>query len=377
MSVPLLDLRAQYNSIRTEIDAAIARVVESQYFILGPEVESFERELAAYCGVGRAIGLSSGTDALLVALMAYGVGPGDEVITTPFTFFASAGTVSRLGARPVFADIDPDSFNIDTAAVANALTERTRAIMPVHLFGRCVELDPLMDLVRARNVPIIEDAAQAIGATDGAGRQAGAIATAGCFSFFPTKNLGGFGDGGMVITNDAELAERIAVLRVHGMRPKYFHEVIGGNFRLDALQAAVLRVKLPHLDSWSATRRRNAQRYRALFEEASLDDGRVRLPEDVPGHIYNQFVIRVDRRDELRTHLSAAGVGSEVYYPLPLHLQECFRSLGYAPGDFPHAEAAAREVLALPIFPELTEDNLAEVVRAVAAFFQRAAVVRA
>ena len=376
MSVPLLDLRAQYASISADIDAAIARVVESQYFILGPEVAGLEREVASYCGVDHAIGLSSGTDALLVALMAYDVGPGDEVITTPFTFFASAGTVSRLGARPVFADIDPSSFNIDPNAVASALTTRTRAIMPVHLFGRCVELGELVNLARARGLPVIEDAAQAIGAADGAGRQAGAIATAGCFSFFPTKNLGGFGDGGMVITNDAELADRIAVLRVHGMRPKYFHEVIGGNFRLDALQAAVLRVKLPHLDAWSAARRRNAQHYHALFDEAGLNDGRVRLPEDVPGHIYNQFVIRVDQRDELRAHLSAAGIGTEVYYPLPLHLQDCFRALGYAPGDFPHAEAAAREVLALPIFPELTVHQLVEVVRAVAGFFERTAVAR-
>jgi dTDP-4-amino-4,6-dideoxygalactose transaminase len=376
MSVPLLDLRAQYSAIRSDIDAAIARVVESQHFILGPEVEGLEREVASYCGIEHAIGVSSGTDALLVALMAYDVGPGDEVITTPFTFFASAGTVSRLGALPVFADIDPSSFNIDPTAVARALTTRTRALMPVHLFGRCVELDSLVGQVHARGLPVIEDAAQAIGALDRAGRQAGAIATAGCFSFFPTKNLGGFGDGGMVITNDTHLADRISVLRVHGMRPKYFHQVIGGNFRLDALQAAVLRVKMPHLDAWSAARRRNAQRYRELFAEARLNDGRVRLPEDVPGHIYNQFVIRVDQRDELRASLSAAGIGTEVYYPLPLHLQECFRDLGYGPGDFPHAEAAAREVLALPIFPELTEDQLAEVVRAVATFFERASVTR-
>jgi dTDP-4-amino-4,6-dideoxygalactose transaminase len=376
MAVPLLDLRAQYSSIRADVDAAITRVVESQHFILGPEVEGLEREVAAYCGVDHAIGLSSGTDALLIALMAHGIGPGDEVITTPFTFFASAGTVSRLGARPVFADIDPTSFNLAPGAVASALTEQTRAIMPVHLFGRCLELDAIVQLVDARGLPIIEDAAQAIGAVDGAGRQAGAIGNAGCFSFFPTKNLGGFGDGGMVVTNDAELADRIAVLRVHGMRPKYFHRMVGGNFRLDALQAAVLRVKLPHLDSWSAARRRNAQRYRTLFAEAGLNDGRVRLPEDVPGHIYNQFVIRVDQRDALRDSLGAAGIGTEIYYPLPLHLQECFHDLGYAPGDFPHAEAAAREVLALPIFPELTEDDLAEVVRAVATFFERAAAAR-
>jgi dTDP-4-amino-4,6-dideoxygalactose transaminase len=270
----------------------------------------------------------------------------------------------------VFVDIDPDTFNMDTARLEPAVTPATRAIMPVHLFGRCTDMAAVLALAADRSLPIIEDAAQAIGALD-ARRQAGTIGTVGCFSFFPTKNLGGFGDGGMVTTDDAALADRLEMLRVHGMRPKYYHHVIGGNFRLDALQAAVLRVKLPHLDGWTRARRRNADRYRALFAEAGLDDGRVRLPADVPGHIYNQFVIRVDRRDALRDHLAAAGVGTEIYYPVPLHLQECFHDLGYGPGDFPHAEAAAREVLALPIYPELSEAQLAWVVESVAGFFAR------
>lgn len=368
--VPLLDLRPQYAAIRADIDAAVRRVIESQFFILGPEVEALEREIAEYCGSVHAIGVSSGTDALLVALMAFDIGPGDEVLTTPFTFFATAGTIVRLGARPVFVDIDPHTFNVDPAAFVQALTPGTRALLPVHLFGRCMELDEINAAAQARGLPVIEDAAQAIGATDAAGRRAGAVGTVGCFSFFPTKNLGGFGDGGLVTSNDAAVADRIEMLRVHGMRPKYVHHVVGGNFRLDALQAAVLRVKLPHLDRWSAARRRNAELYRSLFTEARLDDGRVRLPADVPGHIYNQFVIRVDERDALREHLSRAGVGSEIYYPIPLHLQECFRSLGYGPGDFPHAETAAREVLALPIYPELAVDDIAWVVACVASFFE-------
>lgn len=367
--VPLLDLRGQYAALKGPIDEAVRRVVESQHFILGPEVESLEREIAAYTRVAHAVGVSSGTDALLVALMTLDLGPGDEVVTTPFTFFATAGTIDRLGARTVFADIDPDTFNMDPAAAMAAVTPATRAIMPVHLFGRCMELDPLLRFARDRSVAVIEDAAQAIGATDAAGRRAGSIGTAGCFSFFPTKNLGGFGDGGMVVSDDAAFADRVEMLRVHGMRPKYYHREVGGNFRLDALQAAVLRVKLPHLDAWSAARRRNADGYREIFADAGLDDGRVRLPADVPGHIYNQFVIRVERRDALREHLAASGIGSEVYYPVPLHLQECFRKLGYAPGDFPRAEAAAAEVLALPIYPELTTDQLAGVVAAIRRFF--------
>jgi dTDP-4-amino-4,6-dideoxygalactose transaminase len=368
MRVPLLDLRAQYRTIRTDLDAALLRVAESQLFILGPEVEALEAEVARYCDTAHGVGVSSGTDALLVALMALDIAADDEVITTPFTFFATAGTVARLGARPVFVDIDPDSFNMDMTAAASAITARTKALLPVHLFGRCMELDPLLAAAAGRSVPVIEDAAQAIGATDERGRKAGSIGLAGCFSFFPTKNLGGFGDGGLVTSNDHEFADRVALLRVHGMRPRYHHHLVGGNFRLDALQAAILRVKLPHLDGWSAARRRNADRYRALLGEAALEE-HVRAPVDVPGHIYNQFVIRVERRDALREDLSRAGIGTEIYYPVPLHLQECFRSLGHAPGDFPHAEAAAREVLALPIYPELSMDQQVAVIDAIAAFY--------
>jgi dTDP-4-amino-4,6-dideoxygalactose transaminase len=268
----------------------------------------------------------------------------------------------------VFVDIEPDTFNIDPAAIPGALTDATRAIMPVHLFGRCSDMSAILESVTGRDLAVVEDAAQAIGAIDSKGQHAGSIGTIGCFSFFPTKNLGGFGDGGMVTSDDAELAHRMRLMRAHGMEPKYYHRLVGGNFRLDALQAAVLRVKLLHLDDWAAGRRRNADRYRELFHDAGVADGRVRLPDDVPGHVYNQFVNRVDRRDALRDHLTASGIGSEIYYPIPLHLQDCFRKFGYGPGDFPHAEAAAREVLALPIYPELTSDQLTEVVSAIASF---------
>jgi dTDP-4-amino-4,6-dideoxygalactose transaminase len=366
--VPLLDLRAQYDSLRGEIDDAIRRVVESQYFILGPEVTALEAEVAAYSGCAHAIGVSSGTDALLVALMALGIEPGDEVVTSPFTFFATAGVIARLGARAVFVDIDPVSYNIDAAQVARALTPRTRAIVPVHLYGRVADMDAIGAIAQHAGVPVVEDAAQAIGARDAHGRRAGAIGDMGCFSFFPSKNLGAFGDAGMVTTNDAARAAQLQRLRVHGSEPKYYHSVVGGNFRIDALQAAVLRVKLPHLDDWSAARRRNAEQYRALFAAAALVP-HVRLPEDVPGHIYNQFVVRVERRDALRAHLATRGVGTEIYYPLPLHLQECFAGLGYRSGDFPHSEQAAHEVLALPIYPELGAGDLEHVVGAVAEFY--------
>src|SRR5690554_667302 len=365
--VPLLDLRAQYESMRDDIDEAIRRVVESQHFILGPEVEALEREIADYCGTTHAVGVSSGTDALLVALMALGVGPGDEVITTPFTFFATAGTVARLGARTVFVDIEPDTFNIDAARIEAALSPRTKAIIPVHLFGRVADMDTVMRLAGSAGVAVIEDAAQAIGAYDAAGRRAGAIGDIGAFSFFPSKNLGAFGDAGMVTTSDESLARLMRQLRVHGMEPKYFHSMVGGNFRLDALQAAVLRVKLRHLDTWHDGRRRNAARYRELFAQAGIEQ--VTLPQDVPGHIYNQFVIRVPQRDALRDHLSARAIGTEIYYPLPLHMQACFAGLGYQEGDFPHAERAAREALALPIFPELEDAALQRVVASIADFY--------
>jgi dTDP-4-amino-4,6-dideoxygalactose transaminase len=367
MDVPLLDLKPQYAAIRDDVRAAIDRVLDSQQFILGAEVAALERELAAFCGVPDAIGVSSGTDALLIALMALRIRPGDEVITTPFSFFATAGVVARLGARPVFADIEPDTFNLDPVAAAEQITTTTRAIIPVHLFGRCARLGPLVGAAQASGIALIEDAAQAIGATDDDGHQAGAHSQMACFSFFPTKNLGAFGDAGMVTTSSPEKARLLRLLRVHGSEPKYHHALVGGNFRLDALQAAVLRVKIRHLPSWTAARRRNAALYRQLFTEADLCE-RVKPPENTPGHIYNQFVIRVRKRDELRDHLTRSGIGTEIYYPIPLHLQECFRELGYREGEFPFAEAAAREVLALPIYPELTEAQIGRVVDAIAAF---------
>ena len=369
MRVPLLDLKAQYQTVRDDARAALDRVMESQYFILGPEVEALEREVADYCGATHGIGVSSGTDALLVALMALDVGAGDEVIVPSYTFFATAGVVARLGARPVFVDLDPATFNIDVAQAIERITPRTKAIIPVHLYGLMVEMDELLAAARERGIPVIEDAAQAIGARDRRGRQAGSVADFGCFSFFPSKNLGGVGDGGMVVTNDARLADLVHILRVHGSRPKYYHSMVGGNFRLDAIQAAVLRVKLPHLDGWAAGRRANAARYRQLFADAGLE-GTVTLPGDAPGHIYNQFIVRAPERDRLRQFLTDASIGTEIYYPVPLHLQECFAELGYREGQLPHTEAAALETLALPIYPELTDDQLAYVVDRIAAFYR-------
>ncbi len=368
LQVPLVDLKAQYVSIQSEIRAAIDRVCESQHFILGPEVSALEEELAQVCGARFAIGVSSGTDALLVALMALEVGPGDEVVTTPYSFFATAGVVARLGARPVFVDINPNTFNIDPTAIPAKLNARTKAIIPVHLYGQCVDLTQLLSLAQERNIPIIEDAAQAIRATDTHGNQAGTTGAMGCFSFFPSKNLGAFGDAGMVVTSDEKLADSLRSLRVHGGKPKYYHPVIGGNFRLDALQAAVLRVKLPYLEAWTAKRRENAARYRNLITRADLLDW-ITLPQDSAGHIYNQFNIRVPHRDQLRDFLNERGVGTEIYYPLPLHLQECFQQLNYRPGDFPHAEAAAQESLALPIYPELTEEQQRYVVDLIQEYF--------
>ena len=368
LQVPLVDLKAQYVTIQSEIRAAIDRVCESQHFILGPEVSALEEELARVCGARFAIGVSSGTDALLVALMALEVGPGDEVVTTPYSFFATAGVVARLGARPVFADINPNTFNIDPTAIPAKLNARTKAIIPVHLYGQCVDLTQLLSLAQERNIPIIEDAAQAIRATDTHGNQAGTTGAMGCFSFFPSKNLGAFGDAGMVVTRDEKLADSLRSLRVHGGKSKYYHPVIGGNFRLDALQAAVLRVKLPYLEAWTAKRRENAARYRNLITRADLLDW-ITLPQDSAGHIYNQFNIRVPHRDQLRDFLNERGVGTEIYYPLPLHLQECFQQLNYRPGDFPHAEAAAQESLALPIYPELTEEQQRYVVDLIQEYF--------
>ncbi len=372
MEVPLLDLKAQYRTIRDEIQAAVGEVFEAQSFILGPFVERCEAALAKYVGVKHAVGMSSGTDALLAALMALDVGPGDEVITSPYTFFATGGSIWRLGARPVFVDIEPRSFNLNVANVDRAITPRTKAIMPVHLYGRTVEMEPLLDLARRRGLAVIEDAAQAIGAAH-RGHAAGSMGTVGCFSFFPSKNLGGAGDGGMVTTNDDELADRLRMLRVHGSKVKYSHLAVGGNFRLDAIQAAVISVKLAHLDEWTAARQRNAERYGRLFAEAGLAPGPVRLPAapDDPRdrHVWNQYVVRVTFRDELRDHLAEHGVRTEVYYPIPLHLQPCFAELGLKPGAFPESERAARETLALPIYPELDDDRAAWVVEQTARFY--------
>jgi dTDP-4-amino-4,6-dideoxygalactose transaminase len=364
--VPLLDLQAQYAPLRQEILSAIARVCDSQRFILGPEVDALERELAAHLEVPEAIAVSSGTDALLAAMMALGVGPGDEVVTTPYSFFATAGCISRLGAVPRFVDIDPSTCNIDPAAVPAAITTKTRAVMPVHLYGLCADMEPLNSAAAAAGIPVIEDACQAIGATDH-GRQAGSLGTIGCFSFFPSKNLGAFGDGGLVTTADPRLAHEIRLLRNHGAEPKYLHHRIGGNFRLDALQAAVLRVKLPHLRRWTEMRRANAARYAAMFRKAGLE-GRITLPIEPAGrtHVYNQFVVRVPDRDRVRARLAERDIGTEVYYPVPIHLQACFADLGYARGDFPEAERAADQTLALPIYGELTADQQATVVDALA-----------
>jgi dTDP-4-amino-4,6-dideoxygalactose transaminase len=368
-TIPLLDLKAQYSTIRSEVREAIERVVESQHFILGPEVEGSEREIAAFCNVRFAIGVSSGTDALLAALMAIRVGPGDEVITTAYSFFATAGVIARLGARPVFVDIDSRTFNLESTEVGRKITSRTKAVMPVHLFGQCAAMDPMMEIVKSKGIHVIEDAAQAIGARDDKGRQAGTIGHMGCFSFFPSKNLGAFGDGGMVVTNDEKLADVVKVLRVHGAKPQYHHSLVGGNFRLDALQAAILRVKLKHLTRWTEMRRSNASRYRSLFEEMGLLEC-VSVPEDSAGHIYNQFVGRFPDRDRLQRFLREKEVETEVYYPIPLHLQDCFSDLGYQTGDFPNAEAAAGDSLALPIYPELTEEQQHYVVDQIRAFYQ-------
>jgi len=378
MKVPLLDLKAQYRSIRNEIDEAMSGVIESQYFILGPVVAEFEKACAAYCRVPHAIGVASGTDALLVALMAESIGPGDEVITSPYTFFATAGSIARTGATPVFVDIDPVTYNLDVSQLESRVTDRTRAIMPVHLYGQCVDMDPLMEIARRHDLVVIEDACQAIG-SEYKGRRAGAMGDYGCFSFFPSKNLGGFGDGGLVTTNDAARAERLAILRVHGMQPKYFHKFIGGNFRLDALQAAVLNVKLKHLDSWTEARQHNAARYDRLFSTLGLAGSPVQLPKCAAWHlklgatggrhIFNQYVIRVQRRDDLQKFLAGEGIGTEVYYPVPLHLQECFAYLGHKTGDFPESERAANETLALPIYPEVTDEQAGFVVDCIAKFY--------
>ena len=371
MPVPLLDLDAQYRPLRDDILAAITRVCDSQRFIMGPEIDALERELAPMLGVRHAIAVSSGTDALLLALMTLGISSGDEVVTTTFSFFATAGAITRVGARPVLVDIDPATFNIDPAQAAAAITPRTRAIMPVHLFGLGADMDPLLAAADRAGIPVIEDAAQAIGATYRS-RLLGGIGALGCFSFFPSKNLGAFGDAGLLTTNDDRLAERARLLRNHGMQPKYHHHMVGANFRMDALQAAVLRVKAPHLAAWTAGRQANAARYRGLFRAAGLDAS-VTLPIEPAdrAHIFNQFVIRTPERDALKQYLDAQGIGNEIYYPVPFHLQPCFADLGYRRGAFPHAELAADECLAIPVYGELTLEQQESVVSAIGQFVQR------
>ena len=372
--MPLLDLGAQHAALRAELHAAVARVLDTQQFILGREVVALEEEVARYTGAAHAVGCASGSDALLLALMALDLRPGDEVITSPYTFFATASSITRLGARPIFADIDPRTYNIDVRKIEALVGPRTRAIMPVHLYGQCAEMDATSDVAARHGLPIVEDAAQAIGAEDG-GRRAGSFGALGCFSFYPTKNLGAAGDAGMIVTSDGRLAERLRALRVHGGLAEYHHREVGINSRLDALQAAILRVKLPHLDPWSAARRESADTYTCLFEEAGLGEV-VAAPSVRPGavHIFHQYVIRVaaGRRDALIAHLTRHGVGTKIYYPVPLHLQECFRYLGYKAGAFPEAERAARETLALPVYPELKADDQQYVVDTLRRFFAEA-----
>ena len=397
MNVPLLDLKAQYLSIKPKIDAVIAEVCESQKFILGPQVKALEEAIAKHCNCAHAVGVSSGTDALLISLMAEGVGPGDEVITTAYSFFATAGCIARLGARPVFVDIDPATYNIDAARIEERCSNRTKAILPVHLYGQMADMDPIMDIAKRHNLVVVEDAAQAIG-SEHKGRRAGSIGHYGCFSFFPSKNLGAFGDGGMVVTNDPERAEKLRVLRAHGSKPKYYHKLVGGNFRLDTLQAAIVLAKLKHLDNWTGRRQSNARRYDALFEALGLvAPDLVRLPRVASGttapggvqqdqwfpgepstwgaasvrHAFTQYVIRVPRRSELQAFLKAKGIGTEVFYPL--HLQECFAQLESSPDGFPESEKAANEALALPIYPELSDKQAAHVVDCIADFFMKPA----
>jgi dTDP-4-amino-4,6-dideoxygalactose transaminase len=378
MAVPLLDLKAQFRPIEAGIRSALDRVLASQQFVLGEEVAALEREISAYLGGGvEAVGVASGTDALLLALMALEIGEGDEVITTPYTFFATASAIHRAGARPVFVDIDPATFLMRPEKVARAITPRTRAILPVHLFGQMADMEPLLEAA-SRGIAVIEDAAQAIGATARTGGKtlrAGTLGSFGCFSFFPSKNLGGAGDGGLVTTHDHGLADRVRSLRRHGEEASYVHTRVGLNSRLDALQAAVLRVKLPHLERWNAARENNASRYRLLFQAAGLtgSEGPLVLPETRPGarHTYHQYVVRARRRDDLMAHLRSAGIGCAVYYPIPLHLQRCFAPLRHHPGDFPVSETAAATTLALPIYPELTEAMQAEVVDAIKGFYSR------
>ena len=370
MQVPFLDLKVQYAAIKDEIRRAIDEVCDSQQFILGSRVRGLEDEIARYCAIRHAVGVSSGTDALLLALLALGIGRGDEGITTPYTFIATAAAIARLGARPVFVDIDPARFTIDPKLIADRITGRTRAILPVHLFGRCAEMEPILKLAAEHKIAVIEDAAQALGAEDEHGRRAGSMGVLGCFSFYPTKNLGGFGDGGMIVTGDSSLATTLLALRNQGSTSKYRHFLIGGNFRLDELQAALLTVKLKSLDQWTQQRINNAERYNALFHERGLEH-LLRLPELPKNerHVFNQYVVRASRRDELSQFLKSRTIGHDIYYPLPLHLQACFKDLGYKENDLAASEQAAREALALPIYPELTVPMQEYVVDAIQEFY--------
>ena len=388
MKVPLLDLKPQYLSLKKELDEAILKVAESQHFILGPEVERMEKFFCNYLNCKQALGVSSGTDALLLALMGIGIGVGDEVIVPTYSFFATAGVVSRLNATPVFVDSDPVTFNIDPLQVEKKITKNTKAIIPVHLYGQSCDMDRIMEIARSRNLKIIEDAAQAIGVQYKDGRFVGTFGDIGCYSFFPSKNLGCFGDGGLNVTNDEKLGEHLHILRVHGGYPKYYHKFIGGNFRIDAIQSAVINVKLPHLDGWSEQRRKNAEAYNKLFIEAGLaevtgktkfdEKNKVLLPKAIYKdsgvknyHIFNQYIIRVEKRDELRKFLSENEIGNEIYYPVPFHLQECFADLGYSKGDFPAAEFAADTSIALPIYPELGKDQISFVVSKIKEFIKK------
>lgn len=377
--VPALDLKAQYETIRDEVEPLVLRIMRDQAFVLGPEVSGLEAEMAVYCQAPYAVGCASGSDALLIPLMAWEVGPGDEVVTTPYSFFATAGAIWRTGARPVFVDIDPVTYNIDPDRIDAVVTDRTRVILPVHLYGQTAEMEPIRMLAARHGLPVLEDSAQAIGA-EYRGLRTGNLGEVAAFSFYPSKNLGGFGDGGMITTHDETLAKRMARIRVHGMEPRYYHHEVGFNSRLDALQAAVLRVKLRHLDNWAQARRDVAARYHELFAALVRDDV-VELPREVEGrhHVFNQFVIRVrdGQRDALKESLASRKIGSEIYYPVPLHLQKCFESLGYGPGDFPVAEAAAKETLALPMYPELSADAQEHVVRSIARFFRERRSTRA
>ncbi len=371
MNVPLLDLKTQYASLKQDIQVVMEAVCVEQSFILGAHVQKLEQTLASFIGTDHAIGVASGSDALLLSLMEVGIQPVDQVVTVPFTFFASAGVISRLHARPVFVDVMPDTFNLDPTRLADSLTSDVKAILPVHLFGQCAEMESILQIADAQGIPVIEDACQAIGAARN-GVQAGAFGRTGCFSFFPSKNLGGFGDGGLITTRDPQVAERLQLLRIHGSRSEYHHHFIGMNSRLDALQAAILQVKFQHLSQWTAKRQAHAASYQNLFHACGLE-GRLTVPIVSSGnsHVYNQFTIRTSQRDELSAYLTQHGIGNRIYYPVPLHLQECYQTLGYHKGDFPVSEQLSQEVLSLPIYPELTPDQLQYVVDTIKAFFDK------